>query len=170
VRGDVCDGPGLAGSVSGMPCCPTQVSGRAHCMTARRASLGHLDLATHPGARMLDRLARSWILRPSQLEEVENVLCARGCPQSEQLVVRISEGPSAADRHEARVSDLREDYGWPPLHASAQHGRDPHCAAASRSDLDRNSIVVHLRDQREELLAGFARGTGQSAARWQQER
>src|SRR5438874_3332436 len=28
VRGDVCDGCGLAGSVSGMPRCPTQVSGR----------------------------------------------------------------------------------------------------------------------------------------------
>src|SRR5436853_7584679 len=30
VRRDVCDGRGLAGSVRGMPCCPTQVSGRAH--------------------------------------------------------------------------------------------------------------------------------------------
>src|ERR1700756_5372052 len=32
VRGDVCDGPGLASSIRGMPCCPTQISGRAHCM------------------------------------------------------------------------------------------------------------------------------------------
>src|SRR6266403_6223843 len=31
VRGDVCDGRGLAGSERGMACCPTQVSGRGHC-------------------------------------------------------------------------------------------------------------------------------------------
>jgi hypothetical protein len=27
-------------------------------------------------------------------------------------VIRIGEGPTAADRHEARVPDLREDHGW----------------------------------------------------------
>src|SRR5262245_11380190 len=37
VRGDVCDGRSLAGSVRRMPCCPTQVSGRAHRMAGRRA-------------------------------------------------------------------------------------------------------------------------------------
>src|SRR5262249_42482785 len=55
VRGDVCDGRGLTGSVRGMPCCPTQVSGRRHRVTSRRTSLGHRDLATHPGADLLDR-------------------------------------------------------------------------------------------------------------------
>jgi hypothetical protein len=95
-----------------MPCCPTQISGRAHCMAARRASLGHLDLATHPGAGMLDRLTRSWVLRLSRLEEVKDVL-RTGCrPKSEEMVIRISEGSAAADRHEARVPDLREDHGW----------------------------------------------------------
>ena len=59
VRGDVRDGPGLASSVRGMPCSPTQVSGRAHRLAARRASLHHRDLATHPGTGMLDRLTRS---------------------------------------------------------------------------------------------------------------
>jgi hypothetical protein len=42
VRGDVCDDRRLAGSVRGMACCPTQVSGRGRCMAARRASLGGL--------------------------------------------------------------------------------------------------------------------------------
>ncbi len=28
------------------------------------------------------------------------------------MVIRISEDPTAADRHEARVPDLREDHGW----------------------------------------------------------
>jgi len=36
VRGDVRDGPGLARGVRGMPCCPTQVSGRGHAARAIR--------------------------------------------------------------------------------------------------------------------------------------
>jgi hypothetical protein len=112
VCGDVRDGPGLARSVCGMPCCSTQVSGRAHCMAARRASLHHLDLPTRPSAGMLDRLTRSWVLRLRRLEKVKNVLCARRRPESEEMVIRIGEGPTAADRHEASVTDLREDHGW----------------------------------------------------------
>jgi hypothetical protein len=114
VRRDVRDGPGLASSVRGMPCRPAQVSGRPHCMASRRASLGHRHLATHPGAGMLDRLTRSWVLRLGRLEQVKDVLRARCRPKSEELVIGIGEGPTAADRHEARVSDLREDHGWPP--------------------------------------------------------
>src|SRR5262249_521155 len=114
VRGDVRDGPGLARRVRGMPCCPTKVSGRGHGMAGRRARLGHRDLATHPSAGMLDRLTRSQVLRLSQLEEAKDVLRARCRPQSEQPVIRIGEGPTAADRHQARVSDLREDHGWHP--------------------------------------------------------
>jgi hypothetical protein len=125
VRGDVCDGPGLASSVRSMPCCPMQVSGRSHCMAARSASLGHLDLATHPGAGMLDRLTRPWVLRLSRLEEVKDVLRARCRPKSEEMVIRISEGPTAADRHQARVPDLGEDHGWHSfcLHPPNAQGR-----------------------------------------------
>jgi hypothetical protein len=112
VRGDVRDDSGLASSVRGMPCCPTQVSGRGHCTAGRRASLGHLHLATHPGASMLDRLTRSWVFRLSRLEQVKDMLRARCRPKSEELVIRIGEGPTAADRHQVRVSDLREDHGW----------------------------------------------------------
>jgi len=109
VRGDVCDGPGLASSVRGMPCCPAQISGRAHRMAARRAGLGHRDLATHPGARVPDRLTWPRVVRLSRLEEVKDVLRARCRPKSQEMVIRISEGSAPADRHEARVPDLRED-------------------------------------------------------------
>ncbi len=115
VRGDVCDDRRLAGSVRGMACCPTQVSGRGHCMAARRASLGHRDLATHPGAGLLNRLTRSRVLRPSRLEPVEDVLRARCRPQGEELVIRIGEGPTAADRHETRVAVFREDHTQQPF-------------------------------------------------------
>ena len=110
VRGDVRDGPGLARSVRGMPYCPAQVSGRSHRMAARRASLHHRDLATHPGAGLLDRLTRSCVLRLSRLEQVKDVLRARCRPKSQKLVIRIGQGATAADCHKARVSDLREDH------------------------------------------------------------
>jgi hypothetical protein len=45
-------------------------------MAARRAGLHHPDLATHPGAGMLDRFAWSRVIRPCPLEEVEDVLSA----------------------------------------------------------------------------------------------
>jgi hypothetical protein len=60
---------------------------------------------------MLDRLTRPWVLRLNRLEEVKDVLRARCRPESEEMVIRIGEGPTAADRHEARVPDLREDHG-----------------------------------------------------------
>src|SRR5947209_17889019 len=80
VRGDVCGDRRLAGSERGKACCPTQVSGRGHCMATRRASLGHFDLAARPGAGPLNRLTRSQVLRPSRLEPVEDVLRARCRP------------------------------------------------------------------------------------------
>ena len=71
---------------------------------------------------MLDRLTRPWVLMLSRLEEVKDVLRARCRPKSEEMVIRISEGPIAADRHEARVPDLREDHGW---HSFCVHPANP---------------------------------------------
>jgi hypothetical protein len=87
VRGDVGDDSGLAGSVRGIPCSPTQVSGGAHGMTTRRPGLHHRDITAHPGARMLDRLTRPWVLRALRLEEVEDVFRTRCRPQSQQMVI-----------------------------------------------------------------------------------
>jgi hypothetical protein len=69
MRGHMGDGPGLASSICGMPCRTPQVSGRAHRVASRCASFHHLDLATHPGAGMLDRLTWASIPGLSRLEE-----------------------------------------------------------------------------------------------------
>jgi hypothetical protein len=61
---------------------------------------------------MLDRMTRPWVLRLSRLEEVKDVFRARCRPKSEEMVIRISEGPTAADCHEARVPELRQDHSW----------------------------------------------------------
>lgn len=110
VRGDVCDDPRLASSVRGIPCCPTQVSGRAHGMPARRACLHHLDLTTHPGSGVLDSFTWAWVLTLNRLEQVKDVLRARRRPKSEEMMIRISKGPTATKRNEARVSNVREDH------------------------------------------------------------
>src|SRR2546421_9604419 len=83
-------------------------------MATRRTSLGHRDLATHPGAGLLDRVTGSQVLRPSRLEPFEDVLRARCRPQGEELVIRIGEGPTTADRHETRVAVFREDHTQHP--------------------------------------------------------
>jgi len=80
VRRDVCDGPGLASGVRGVTCCPMQVPGRAHCMAARRASLHHRDLTSHPGAGVLDRFTWSWVIGLCRLEQVKDVFRARRSP------------------------------------------------------------------------------------------
>jgi hypothetical protein len=81
-------------------------------MATSRASLHHLDLTTHPGAGVLDRFTWSWVLRLNRLEQVKDVLRARRRPKSEEMMIRISEGPTATKCDEARVPDLREDHGW----------------------------------------------------------
>jgi hypothetical protein len=64
---------------------------------------------------MLDRPARSRVLRPSRLEEVKNVLRAQCRPKSEELMIRIGEGSTTADRHETRVAVFREDHTQHPF-------------------------------------------------------
>src|SRR5258706_9673642 len=93
-----------------MACCPTKVSGRAHCMAARRASLHHRGLTPHPGAGALDRFTWLRVVRLSRLEQVKDVLCAQRRPRSDEMMIRIIEGPTATNRHEARVPNLREDH------------------------------------------------------------
>jgi hypothetical protein len=52
-------------------------------MAARRASLHHRDLTTHPGAGVLNRFTWSWVIGLSRLEQVKDVLRAQRSPQSE---------------------------------------------------------------------------------------
>jgi hypothetical protein len=80
-------------------------------MPARRASLHHPDLATRPGPRMLDRLTRSPVRGLNRLEQVEDVLGARGRPQREEMVVGIGERPAAPDRHQPGIPHFGEDHG-----------------------------------------------------------
>jgi hypothetical protein len=93
-----------------MPCCPTQVSGRGIRMAGRRASLGHRYRAARPGLPEFYRATRAVVARARSLEVVQHVLRADGRPQGEELVIRIRKGPTSADRHETRVTVLREDH------------------------------------------------------------
>src|SRR5689334_23654971 len=114
-------------------------------MAGRRASRGHGDLATRPGAGLIDRVAQSGVLRPSRLEEVKDVLRARCRPQGEELVIRIGEGRTVADRYETRAAVFREDHTAHLLLASAQYVTHAPWVPSGRSGHDR--IVLRRRRQ-----------------------
>ena len=103
---------GLAGSVCRVACSSPEVSCRGIGMATGRSGRPPRDLAARPGPSLLDRLAGPRVRGPHRLEEVQNVLCARGRPQSQEPMVGVRERPAAADSDEARVTVLGENHGY----------------------------------------------------------
>jgi len=104
---------GLAGSVRGMPCCPTQVSGRGVCMAGRRAGLSPADLTPRPGPPEVDRPTRTLVLRPCLLEVVQHVLRAVSSPDRQKAVIIVLEAAAATQSDEPRIPDLGKDHQLP---------------------------------------------------------
>jgi hypothetical protein len=100
--------PGLAGSVRGMPGCPTQVSGNGACMAA--AVRACVQVISFPGAPEVDRPARTIVLRPCLLEVVQHVLRAVSRLHREKTMIVVLEGPAATHGDEPRIPDLGEDH------------------------------------------------------------
>ncbi|MBF6605921.1 MAG: AbrB/MazE/SpoVT family DNA-binding domain-containing protein [Chloroflexi bacterium] len=86
---------GLAGSVGGMPCCPTQVSGSSVCMAGRRAGLCPRDPTPRPGPPEVDRPTWTVVLRPCLLEVVQHMLRAISRPPREKTMIVVLEDPTA---------------------------------------------------------------------------
>jgi hypothetical protein len=107
---DMAHGRGLAGSVRGMPRCPTQVSGRGVCMAGRRAGFCPRDLTPRPGTPEVERPTWTVVLRPCQLEMGQHVLRAVSRPHREKTMIVVLEGPAATHGDEPRIADLGEDH------------------------------------------------------------
>jgi hypothetical protein len=101
---------GLAGSVRGMPCCPTQVSGRGVRMAGRRAGLSPRDLTPRPSTPEVDRPTWTVVLRPCLLEVVQHVLRAVSRPIREKTMIVVLEDPAATHGDEPRIPDPGEDH------------------------------------------------------------
>jgi hypothetical protein len=101
---------GLAGSVRGMPCCPTQVSGGGVCMAGRRAGLCPLDLTPRPGTPEVDCPTWTVVIRPCLLEVVQHVLGAVSRPDRQKAVIVVLEAAAATHGDEPRIPDLGEDH------------------------------------------------------------
>ena len=101
---------GLAGSARGMPCRPTQDSGRSVCVAGRRAGLSPRDLTQRPGTSEVDRPTWTVVLRPCLLEVVQHVLRAVSRPHREKTMIVVLEGPAATHGDEPRIPDLGEDH------------------------------------------------------------
>jgi hypothetical protein len=110
VRRHMAHRPGLAGSVRGVPCCPTQVSGCGVCMAGRRAGLCPRDLIPRPGTPEVDRPTWTVVLGPCLLEVVQHVLRAVSRPHREKTMIVVLEGPAATLGDEPRIPDLGEDH------------------------------------------------------------
>ena len=111
VCGDMRHHRGLAGSECRVTGRSAQHSCRSHGMAGRRAGLGHRDLASRPCPNLFDRLAGPGVRGLHRLEEVQNVLCARGRPQSQEPMVGVRERAPAADGDEPGVAVLGQDHG-----------------------------------------------------------
>jgi hypothetical protein len=79
-------------------------------MAARRPGLRHPDLAACPCPNLLDRLAGPRVRGLHRLEKVQNVLCARGSPESQEPMVGVGKRPPTADGDEAGVAIFWEDH------------------------------------------------------------
>ena len=87
VGGDMRHHCRLPGRISGVPRGSLQLSCCSHGMTTRGAGLRHPDLPAGPGPDLFDRMAGPRICGLHRLEEVQNVFCARRCPQSQEVMV-----------------------------------------------------------------------------------
>jgi len=111
VCGDMRHHRRLAGSICGVPSGSAQLSCRSHGMATSRAGLGHPDLASRPRPNLLDRETGPRVGPLNRVEEVQNVLCARGSPQRQEAMVGVRERPPAADSDEAGVAVYWQDHG-----------------------------------------------------------
>lgn len=160
MRGDMGDNPGLPGRIRGMPSRPTQLPSRPHRMPARRASLHHRHLATHPGPRILDRLTRPRVSGPSRLEQAQNVLRARGSPQSQKVVIGIGESPTTTDRHETKIPHLRENHDVHSLLRAAVRRLPAVCPGDRSAAWPTNAL--HTRECRSSLHLDSERTTAET--------
>ena len=101
----------LAGGICGVPSGAAQLSCRRHGVTTRRARLSHRDLASRPGPSLLNGLAGPWVRGLYRLKKVQNVFCAYGGPQSQELVIGVRERPPAADGDETGVTVFGKNHG-----------------------------------------------------------
>lgn len=111
--GDMRDRCRLAGSICGVPSGSAQLSCRSHGMATRRSGLRHPDLAARPCPNLLDRLAGPRVRGLHRLEEVQNVLRARGSPDSQQPMVGVRKRPPTPDGDEAGVTSFGKNHGAP---------------------------------------------------------
>jgi hypothetical protein len=101
---------GLGGSVRGMPCRPTQVSGRGVRMAGRRAGVSPRNLTPRPGTPEVDRPTWTVVLRPCLLEVVQHMLRAVSRPHREKTMMVVLEDPPTTHGDEPRIPDLGEDH------------------------------------------------------------
>ncbi len=76
---------------------------RSHGMAARRAGLGHPDLAARPGTGQFDGSTRPVVIGLHFLEQVQHMLCTIGRPYPQQAMIGVREAAAATHSDEPGV-------------------------------------------------------------------
>jgi hypothetical protein len=133
----------LAGSKCGVPSGSARLPGRSHGMATRRSGLRHPDLTACPCPNLLDCLAGAQVRGLHRLEEVQNMLRARGSPQGQEPMVGVRKRPPAADGDEAGVTIFGEDHGIPGDRLRAQgEGVQRQCV---KTELDTFATALYVK-------------------------
>src|SRR5690349_24316427 len=93
-----------------MACRSSQIPGRPHRVAARRASLGHPDLAACPSAGLLNGVPRTLLFGLHFLKEVQHMLRTVGCPECKQLVMAIAQGAATTNSDQSGIAQCRENH------------------------------------------------------------
>ncbi len=111
MRGNVRHASGLSSSIGSEASRACETTSGSISMTTRTASIRHGALTLCPEAAKANRLARAGIIGTLVLEEMENMVRAIGCPQSQKSVIFVGERSATSDGDQPGVTDFREDQG-----------------------------------------------------------
>ena len=79
----------LSGGVSRFSCRAAQLSGSAHGVSGGGTGLSHRNFTSHPGVRLLNRPARTFVTGLHLLEEMQYVLRAISRPNCKKVMIGI---------------------------------------------------------------------------------
>jgi hypothetical protein len=70
----------------------------------------HAHLAAQPGTTGVDSITRAGVVRLGMLKEMQDVLCAEGCPLRHHPVIFVRQRSAAADSDQSGVTVGGQDW------------------------------------------------------------
>lgn len=110
VGGDVGHCHSLPSCESGKLCGFGQVTSGGVRRECSPVGVTHAHLAAHPGTTDVDSVTRAGVVRLGLLKEMQDVLCAEGCPLRQQPVIFVRQRSAAAHSDQSGVTVGGQDW------------------------------------------------------------